>query len=94
MEIVKVKILFFAKASELSGTKETHLLIPTTITALFLINKIVNQFGLQSISNNILLSVNQEYVKKDSENQLCLKEGDEIAIIPPISGGERNIYLY
>lgn len=87
MEIVKVKILFFAKAAELSGTKETHLLVPPNITTLHLINKIVNQFGLQSISNNILLSVNQEYVKNDGENHLCLKEGDEIAIIPPISGG-------
>nr|XP_014290158.1 molybdopterin synthase sulfur carrier subunit isoform X3 [Halyomorpha halys] len=87
MEIVKVKILFFAKASELCGTKETYSLIPSSITTLDLTNKVVEEFGLQCISNNILLSVNQEYVEKDGEKLLFLKEGDEIAVIPPISGG-------
>ena len=33
----------------------------------------------------MVLAVNQEYTEK--EQVLCLKEGDEVAIIPPISGG-------
>ena len=33
----------------------------------------------------MLLAVNQEYVS--SEDSLELKEGDEVALIPPISGG-------
>ncbi len=33
--------------------------------------------------NRIMVSVNQEFVKQDA----CLREGDEVALMPPFSGG-------
>ncbi|CAL1277926.1 unnamed protein product [Larinioides sclopetarius] len=41
--------------------------------------------NLQPIAENVILAVNEEYVDK-SEN-ILLKNGDEIAVIPPLSGG-------
>lgn len=41
--------------------------------------------SLQVIAENIILSLNEEYI--DDNQQLTLREGDEVAVIPPISGG-------
>lgn len=41
--------------------------------------------SLQIIAENIILSLNEEYI--DDHQQLTLREGDEVAVIPPISGG-------
>ena len=40
---------------------------------------------LQSLGESVVLAVNQEYV--DREQVLHLRPGDEVAVIPPISGG-------
>lgn len=42
--------------------------------------------SLSAISGNLILALNQEYLERDSEN-IRLNAGDEIAVIPPISGG-------
>ncbi|GAB6021628.1 hypothetical protein CHUAL_004213 [Chamberlinius hualienensis] len=41
--------------------------------------------SLTPLADHFILAVNCEYVQNDSE--LSLKEGDEVAVIPPISGG-------
>lgn len=40
---------------------------------------------LEEIKGAFALAVNQEYVGPDGE--VALRAGDEVAIIPPISGG-------
>ena len=42
-------------------------------------------FSIAVIKTVVLLAVNQEYV--GSGDTLELHEGDEVAVIPPISGG-------
>ncbi|KAJ8904050.1 hypothetical protein NDN08_000580 [Rhodosorus marinus] len=92
-----VKVLFFAKAKELCGgvtSSSFELTGPTTTCAtLFfpafskeaLVNEhILKRFPqLESIIPICVLSLNLEYVEDVRE----LSDGDEIALIPPISGG-------
>lgn len=41
--------------------------------------------GLKPIASTVTLAVNQEYLQPDADAPL--KDGDEVAFIPPISGG-------
>ena len=41
--------------------------------------------SLVQIEKSLLVAVNQEYI--GAEQTLQLKGGDEVAVIPPISGG-------
>lgn len=82
---VKVKLLFFAQAKEIVGKQSDSVEIDSSVSCLTLINELVNIYSLEKIRNNILISVNEELYQIDSI--LSLKEGDEIAIIPPLSGG-------
>lgn len=44
-----------------------------------------NSFSLSSIEDSVILAVNEEYITPDQTVQL--KPGEEVAVIPPISGG-------
>ncbi|KAI4469114.1 molybdopterin synthase related [Holotrichia oblita] len=81
---VNVKILFFAKARELAGCSEATLNVEESILYGDLLEIIVKTYSLEDIRNNVILAVNEEY--SDTSERILLKTGDEIAIIPPISG--------
>jgi molybdopterin converting factor subunit 1 len=83
--IVEIQVLFFAKARELCGEKESQLLVPSTVSYNNLLDQIVKKFSLESIRNNLILAINEEYATAGSVVQL--KEGDKVAVIPPLSGG-------
>ena len=44
-----------------------------------------SKYRIDSIKNSISLALNESYI--EMEKVLELKENDEVAIIPPISGG-------
>ncbi|XP_015519719.1 molybdopterin synthase sulfur carrier subunit [Neodiprion pinetum] len=80
-----VKILFFAKARELSGLKESRAKLPANISYQSLLDTIIEKFGLESIRDSVILSLNEEYLA--ANGTLNLSDQDEIAVIPPLSGG-------
>ncbi|XP_064609155.1 molybdopterin synthase sulfur carrier subunit-like [Liolophura sinensis] len=83
----RVKLLFFAKSRELCGCKEDHITVQSPTSFRNLLNTLTNKYNsLSTISGNLILALNQEYLERDSEN-INLNAGDEIAVIPPISGG-------
>lgn len=85
---ITIRILFFAKSRELSGADEvTFALESNSISSSELLNKISRVYNLEAIKSTVILAVNQSYCDIGPEEQLHLKEGDEIAIIPPLSGG-------
>ena len=44
-----------------------------------------SSLSLSPLKGSVIVAVNQEYI--DKEQVIHLKAGDEVAIIPPISGG-------
>ncbi|XP_022126700.1 molybdopterin synthase sulfur carrier subunit [Pieris napi] len=82
---VTVKILFFAKSKELAGTREARITIPEKITYQQLLNIIAKNYNLETIKDHILLAKNEEVCSDNRE--LVIREFDNIAVIPPLSGG-------
>lgn len=86
MQQARVEVLLFGKARELSGTNKTSLTINSDVDYKTLLDTVVQKFSLESIKNNVILAINEEY--PPSEGALFLLDGDKIAIIPPLSGGK------
>lgn len=81
-------MLFFASCREMAGMKETSLELPGDSSTTKVLREVIVERlpGLKPVAATVTLAVNQEYI--DPEHQETpLKEGDEVAFIPPISGG-------
>lgn len=84
MNKVSVTVLFFGKARELADKSRASLNVTPHLSYTDLLNIITETFSLQNIRDNLILALNECYC--DCE-EVDLKSGDEIAVIPPISGG-------
>lgn len=84
--LVRVKLLFFAKSRELAGISESEIELPTKIPYTDLIEQLSRAYNLESLQKTFLIALNSEYCDESSD-LIHLKEGDELAVIPPISGG-------
>lgn len=87
---VEVRVLFFAAAKDLAGCAGTTIRISPSSTPHFALNSFVlPKFpSLAALAPYCALAVNLEYVDA-SEGAVAppFRDGDELAIIPPISGG-------
>lgn len=83
---VKVTVLFFAKSRELVEQRSAQIFIGKRLFGRDLIAGVLNNFpSLSVIQENLVIAVNQNYIEKESE--IILNGGEEVAVIPPISGG-------
>ena len=93
LQTITIKLLFFAKARELVGASSVARQVPPETLPSFLISEILPEAypSLKPLLPHCALAVNLEYVPKDDKGNFedCkpLAEGDEVAVIPPISGG-------
>ena len=86
MSEATVTVLLFAKARELVGSSSVTTSVPASIRYSELLSHLEAEFpGLQRLGRTFVLSLNENYI--DQEEELVLTNGDEIAVIPPISGG-------
>eukprot|EP00752_Nemacystus_decipiens_P009332 g8340.t1 len=71
----------------MAGTKETSLELPGESSSVSQLREqiVVKLPGLKPVAATVTLALNQEYL--DPEKDSPLKDGDEVAFIPPISGG-------
>ncbi|NWU08584.1 MOC2A synthase, partial [Cephalopterus ornatus] len=87
MRCQQVSVLYFARSAELAGLRSETLSVPRQITSLQLWEEIVKAHPrLAVIRDQVVFAVRQEYVLL-GDQLLVLQPGDEVAIIPPISGG-------
>ncbi|XP_072272792.1 molybdopterin synthase sulfur carrier subunit-like [Pyxicephalus adspersus] len=83
----EVLVLYFAKSSELAGIRSENLTVPQETTSKELWEKIASLHPrLRVIQDHVVLAIRQEYVTI-GEEVIKLRPGDEVAVIPPISGG-------
>ena len=88
-DAVKVRVLFFGAARDVvdQNPLELSLAAPATVSTAF--QSLVEKFSdLERFGRSLLFAVNQEYATPDT----MLKENDELAVFPPVSGGSHDFF--
>ena len=81
---MKINVLFFASCREVIGMKKLVMDLDGGVTIAEIRKRIVCQFPqLAGVSKTLQFARNSEYVAEDTP----LQDGDEVAVIPPVSGG-------
>ncbi len=79
-----IKVKFFASYSETLGRDEIMVELKDDNSVSALLGIIIREHPkLGELNETMVISVNREYATYDT----ILKEGDEVAILPPVSGG-------
>ncbi|THX19202.1 hypothetical protein D6D17_01502 [Aureobasidium pullulans] len=69
-------ILYFASAASFTNKSSDDFAAPLKLSTLF-----------DQLENICALTVNLEYIDMDADAGMLINEGDEVAIIPPVSSG-------
>jgi molybdopterin converting factor subunit 1 len=81
---MKIVVRLFAAARELAGSSETAVELPAEATVRDLRRELGRQYAaLADLAARSLVAVNAEYAAEESR----LSAQDEVALIPPVSGG-------
>ena len=83
-DAVKVRVLFFGAARDVVDQNPLEISLPAPATVSTAFQSLVAKFSeLERFGRSLLFAVNQEYATPDT----VLKENDELAVFPPVSGG-------
>jgi molybdopterin synthase sulfur carrier subunit len=81
---MRVKVRLFARLRDLAGSGELEREIPASATAQAVWNELVAEMpSLREYERAISVAVNAEYARMTAR----LADGDEVAFLPPVSGG-------
>ena len=79
-----IKVLFFGAAADRAGTRETELDVRDSVTLAEIWPLIVEQHAdLAPMRDTLAFAVNGEYARPHD----AVSPGDEVAVLPPVSGG-------
>lgn len=82
--MAKVSVRFFARYAELAGCDWSAVNVETPATVADVITRVREVFpGTQAMPPLPLAALNRRQVKHDA----LVNEGDEVALLPPLSGG-------
>jgi MoaE-MoaD fusion protein len=85
---MQVRVLFFGILKDLTGRSSDLISLPDHASAADVISHYEQHLSKnKGILNSIAISVNQEYARPEMK----LKAGDEIALLPPVSGGAPDL---
>jgi molybdopterin synthase sulfur carrier subunit len=81
---MSIKILFFASLADITGMRETTVDAATVTDVNSVLNLFVQKFpDLEHHRSSVMLALNTEFARPGSP----VKDGDELAFFPPVSGG-------
>ena len=81
---MRVKLLYFAVLRDIMGEEEAVVTLPEGARAESVWAMLREQHpALDRYERPPMLAINEDYATADSE----LKDGDELAFIPPVAGG-------
>lgn len=82
--MLRVRVLFFALLREQVKTAEADWTLPAGATVRDLWDAVAAAHPqVEGLAGSVSFAVNQEYVDRERR----LRDGDEVALIPPVSGG-------
>ena len=65
------------------GTDQLEIDLPRAVTVSDLIRHVRERLGPEALPSRPVVALNQEYASLDA----IVREGDEVAFIPPVAGG-------
>jgi molybdopterin synthase catalytic subunit len=81
---MKAKVRLFARLADLAGTRETEVELGEGLSVGEAFDVLCRRFPeMADLAGSLMYAVNAEYVTPDQP----LRDGDELALIPPVSGG-------
>ena len=81
---MKIRVKLFASVREIVGQKELILEVPDGMKASALPHRLASEYPrLRMLVSFLKIAVNHEY----ADGEHILVEGDEVALLPPVSGG-------
>jgi molybdopterin synthase catalytic subunit len=81
---LEIVVRYFAAHRELAGVTEERLSIPEGTTVAQLVDRIIGLHpNLEGLRRDTVVSVNRGVGTSD----IVLREGDDVALFPPIQGG-------
>jgi len=84
---MQVRVLFFGVLKDLTGRSSDTLSLPEHATAADVITHYAQRLPKPGVLSSIAISINQHYAHPEER----LRPGDEIALLPPVSGGATEV---
>jgi len=81
---MRLKLRFFASHREAMGSERLTMEMPEGATVGQLLDKLAGDYpGLKKLAEHTIVAVNREQVERGHR----LRDGDEVALYPPVGGG-------
>lgn len=80
---MQIQLLFFGITSDITGSRSEDITVSEGITIKELKEKLLIDYPKLKNNNSFSIALNTEYVNDNA----IIKNGDVIALIPPVSGG-------
>ncbi len=82
--MARIRIRFFARYAELVGRQEAEISLPGPVTVGDVVRYVRDELpGARELPERPLAAVNLRHVKLDAP----VRDGDEVALLPPVAGG-------
>ena len=82
--MAKVTVRLFARLGDIAGTRETEVELGEGLRAIDVYHQLCEKYpAMAGLDGSLMYAVNAEYVEAEHP----LHDGDELALIPPVSGG-------